>query len=577
MNSFEPVEGDAMASPVKFGLAPKNTIIEELEQLRKEKRVDELIQRALAPDSNVFILEEVLNCVKVGQRPSVTHKDLLTALSPALTREAIPSEKKPSAIGAGTKDTSQTTMQIGPQSEDGVWTAPEDAIEYEAKLDLSRNLKRFLFLDDVLPGNSNALSLCASIDGSMLAYSTAAAAPLKKIRGEYVRSTTSDSTAQLASRSSSSLPRIVNVISFNPYEFWTLPIDEIIPELGPADLKLVALNRDDLFAVQENSGRKKLFHIGVRDGRLRGTHDLGADCGPLFLDAEGQRCTFIDTASATVNRLCLSEGYQQSYPLSIPTGVNLKELGELVFNTDGTVGVILVSPRFGVSLYLMAALVFTRGVNGNDEGFSIRWFSRKETWLDRGFEEVRFLQHHSPMEESMATGTFYFMDATTAIFSLPSSTLIAQSLDGLDPTRMFTVISESKGGKKSAFPVMAIGSDRPLLITSRMATKEILVWDISTRNLLLTLHCPFQADQIELVAYDSLLIVKSRSVRSSRDSLYVTFLDFLFLAGQTPAILCNEYLPVLGPLEAWAPDDSILDCMRRLMIFNSENTKEASA
>lgn len=442
-----------MASPVKFGLAPKNTIIEELDQLRKEKRVDELIQRALAPDSNVFLLEEVLSCVKVGPRPSVTHKDLLTAVSPVLTRETISSEKKPSAIGADTKDTSQVTPQIGSQSEEGVWTAPEDAIEYEAKLDLSRNLKRFLFLDDVLPGNSNALSLCASIDGSMLAYSTAAAAPLKKIRGEYVRSTTSDSTAQLAIRSSSSLPRIVNVISFNPYEFWTLPIDEIIPELGPAELKLIALDRNVLFAVQENGGRKKLFHISVRDGCLRGTHDLGTDCGPLFLDAEGQRCTFIDTASATVNRLCLSEGYQQSYPLFIPTGVNIKELGELAFNTDGTVGVILVSPRSGVSLYLMAALVFTRGVNGNDDGFSIRWFSRKETWLDRGFEEVRFFQHHSPTEESMATGTFYFMDATTAIFSLPSSTLIAQSLDCIDPTRMFTAISESKGGKKSAFPL----------------------------------------------------------------------------------------------------------------------------
>jgi hypothetical protein len=569
-----------MLKQIVFGSGPRSHILEELEDYRKTKQVDHLIQRALRPDSNLLIFDEVMNCVDKGPVSSKAYKTLIKALLPALTRGTrCPKTNSHSADGHSDGHNLAATFLGQPGGNE---SAVEDdtLLEVGLTLDPSMLLRRFLFIDDVLPGNAKAESFCTSADGSMLAYLSMAAAPLQALQGRYVRQSfprMPEASSHDTARPATSSPRIVNVVSLDPYDFWTLSLDDILHDLILTGLELVWLDGNHLYATQSTGVQKRLIDIGVRDGVLHGSYDLGDHCGALFLDIEGKRCTFIDTALETLNRLSLSDGSQQSHPLSLPSGLSARDLRALEFTPDGTVGVILVGPRSDSSDVLMAIVRAEPCTDHQAWEFAIRWIKRKEAWLEFGFEKVRFSSPHMPTDSAAEAGVFYFIDTTVTIHSLSVSSLIRQKLEEIDPAHLFSAIPASKGGKKAAFPAMTIGSERPLLVTYSMATERISVWDTSTSSLLVSLPCPFQVDRLELVAHDTLLIAKSRSVRSTRDRLAVTFLDFLFLAGQAPTSLNDDCIPVLEPLEAWAPGNALLDFMRRLAAFNKEHTKEVSA
>ncbi len=82
-----------MAERLRYGSAPESGILAELEDLREKRDADGMITRALAPDSNIFILNEVLTSVKEGPISPVLHKDLLQAVAPSLDRKTVLSMK----------------------------------------------------------------------------------------------------------------------------------------------------------------------------------------------------------------------------------------------------------------------------------------------------------------------------------------------------------------------------------------------------------------------------------------------------------------------------------------------------
>ncbi len=58
-----------MAERLRYGSAPESDILAELEDLREKRDVDGMITRALAADSNILILNEVLTSIHEGRFP----------------------------------------------------------------------------------------------------------------------------------------------------------------------------------------------------------------------------------------------------------------------------------------------------------------------------------------------------------------------------------------------------------------------------------------------------------------------------------------------------------------------------
>jgi len=561
-----------MADRIRFGAGRETGIFAELEDLRAKGEVDKLITRALEPDSNLLLMHEVLACVENGPLSPKAHKRLLKELAPALQRAVAFPKKRKTRIGDSRTDRHIEVAFPG-QPEAAISGAPEELPpEVEGILDRSRSLGPFLLEEDVLPGNGKAESLCASPDGSMLAYTTWAAVPLQEDGRRRIRSAPAEALSSSSARSPSVPPKMVNIISFDPYDAWSFRVGIIQPELETTNFELVGLDHDHLYALNSTGIHKWLLDVDIHDGTLRGSYDLCDHCGAFFLDVEGRRVTFIDTVSEVVSILNLSDAALLSYPLSLPSGLNAKDLNAVEFNPNGTTGVVLVAPRSDSSGVLLAIIRISQGQES-----TIRWFKRKEMWIDKGFEKGRFSLRGLPRDSASEVGAFYLVDATNTIYTLPLSILTNKKLDEIDPAHLLSPIPASKGGKKALFPVMAVGAERPLLVTYDMAAGQLRVWDTSTDSHLVTIPCPVHLERMDLVAHDTLLITKSRSTRRTWDDLAVTFLDFFFLAGQAPTSLGNDCIPLLEPLAAWAPGNQLIDFMRRLILLAGEYTKEASA
>ena len=561
-----------MSKQIVFGSGSKRDILEELEGFRKAGKIDQLITRAMQTDSNVLLLHEVLTCVENGPQRSRSYKGFFKELSPALQRAVVFPKKHVTKIGDNRTD--QPTAEAFPGQTEAVVSEELDElpVEREGALDRSRTLGPFLFEEDVLPGNGKAESLCASPDGCLLAYTTWAAAPLQGAGERRFRSTPAEMDKEASIHATSATPKLVNIVSFDPYDAWSISVAKFLPERETASLELVGLDHERLYAIQSIGIHKRLLDVDIHDGTLQGRHELCDQCGAHTLDVEAKRITFIDTVSGSLNILSLSDDTLASHPLALPSGLNAKDLCAIALNQDGTIGIILVAPRSDSSGVLMAIVRMPFG-----EESTIRWFKRKELWLDKGFETCRLSLRGLPRGCAPEAGAFYLIDATNTIYSLPLATIADKKLEEIDPAHLLSPILASKGGRKALFPVITVGAERPLMVTYEMTTEQLSVWDTSTDCLLMTIPCPVHLERLELVAHDTLLIAKSRAMDKIWASLTVTFVDFVLLCGQAPTAMREECIPLLEPLAAWAPDNQLLDFMRRLITLAGEEMQEASA
>ncbi len=569
-----------MAEHIIFGPEPKSNILTELEALRENCEVDQMIARAQAPDSNVFILEEVLTCVKNGAIKPVKSKDIMTSLDSALGRKIIiPTQSKAPTSIKRTPSNPANAFAVLPES-DAPRAQAEDPELPSAGLELekSRSSSRFLFVHDVLPGNGKAESVCASFDGMLHAYLTYAAVRLQDVSLERLaraRLYTSPTPDQPLARPQ--CPQMVNITSFDPYEAWSVPITPNIPDAENGSFELSGLDRTRLYLSKSRGNHKLFFELDLHDGNLIQTYDLGDHCGAVFLDVSERRLTFIDLPTATLNILDLEKASSQSYFLDLPPGLHPEALQVLEFTPDGTFGIILVAPSGTASGVLLGVVRLSIDRSASDPAFSIRWLERNELWLNKGFEKARFSFLGLSQEGEAPAGAFYLVDATNTIHTLPVARLDNVELGALDPLTLLSSITATKGCKKTLFPVLAVGTERPLMATYDQTTERLKLWDTSANVLLISIPCPFHVDRLDFLAHDTLLATKSRTCRGVWDDLSLTFIDLLLLAGQSPSTLTEDHLPLLDPLSAWTPDSTLLDFMKRLCVFNTQGTKEVVA
>jgi hypothetical protein len=570
-----------MADRIRFGAGPEPGIIADLEDLREKREVDKIITRALEPDSNILILEEVLSCVKNSSLSPVSQKAILKALGPALGRTTVRPQKQQKR-GATTPSCPDlgAIFEASPEPESRE-NSENDAspIDTELKLGRSRYLDRYLFVKDTLPGNGKAESLCSSPNGTLMAYITIAGVGIQST-GE-PRSTAKRPVAQVqgsvASRSTSNLPRMINMVSMDPYEAWSIQLDQNLPDQVSGSLELAGISGTIVYIMQTAATLRRLYELDIHDGTLVRTHELGMPGGACFLDVAAQRLTFIDTSTDSLIVLDLVADSRLSFPLTLPMGLAAKDLVTMEFEPSGRLGVILVAPHADASGVLLGIARLPADTMGSEPGFAIRWLKRNDIWTDQGFEKVRFSPRRVSSVGIEDTGAFYLIDTTNTIHMLRILPLLTGDLQDVDSETLLEALPESKGGRKSLFPVMAVGSERPIMVTYDQITGCIRLWDTLSSCPIISIPCSFHVDRLELLAHDTLLVVKSRAMGRTWDTLTVTFLDFLFLVGQSPMTLKPEHLLLIDPLAAWAPDDQLLDFVRRLIKVNATNTKKEVA
>jgi len=560
-----------MAEQLRFGSAPESGILAELEALREKRDADGMITRALAPDSNIFVLNEVLTSVKEGPITPVLHRDLLQTVAPSLDRKTVISAK-----GRTAPQASALTAVFAPTA--GESHPEHNALDEEAgagpTLDASRVLKRFLFVQHALPGNCLAESICSSPEGTMLAYITGAAVKLQADRSERARREIKLPTRdQQELRCSSRTLGLVNVICLDPYEAWSLDLEGAIPRHNEGSLELLGIGHDRVFLLHEQGRSKTVHALGLRNNRLETSFDLGDGVGAMELSLEGQVLAWIDSATATLVAISLQTSEQASFPLQLTTGLEAKDLHRIALSPDGDMGLILVSPRAEVS-GVVFGLIRLKGIGDQALAGEVRWWRRRELLLNQGFENVMVTRSRSSTIAVEEQVTFYLFGTDRALRRISVHRLRETSLQAIKPLDLLSLVLVRDGPKKVLFPKMAVASERPLMATYDQVDGAIKLWDTTDDTLLLSIPSPFHIDSLHFVAHDSLLVIRSRAMGRTRDSITITFLDFLLCAGLRPATLTEDFLPLIKPLRAWAPEVAFLDFMERLALFNGKTAKE---
>jgi|GEM_PF-5625247 len=563
-----------MSKRIIYGTSESEALFDELEELRIKRDVDGMIERALRPDSNVMILNEVMTSVSEGPITPVLHRDLLQAVAPALNRKAVISAKDriASQASALTAVFASTVGEVNPEHKD-----LDEDVGTDPILDASRELKRFLFVQNALPGNCLAESICSSPDGILLAYITGAAVKLQADRSERIRKKINLSTRdRQESCRTSRIPRLVNVFCLDPYEAWSLNLEGAVPSHNEGSLKLLGINHDRVFLLHERGRSKTVHALGLRNNRLETTFDLGNDAGALELSLDGQVLTWIDTSTASLVAVSIQNAEQASFPLQLPTGLEAKDLHRVALSPGSDIGLILVSPRAEVS-GIAFGIVRLQGTGDQAPAGEVRWWRRRELFLNEGFENAVVTRSRPMTIESAEQVAFYLFGTDRALRRLPLHQLRETSLQTIKPMGLLSLLPVDEGANKVLFPRMAVASERSLMATYEQVEGAIKLWDITDDTLLLSIPCSFHIESLHFVAHDSLLVIQSRARSRTSDSITITFLDFLLCAGLRPSTLTADFLPLIKPLRAWAPEAAVLDFMERLALFNSKTTKEMVA
>ncbi len=563
-----------MAERLRYGSAPESDILAELEDLREKRDVDGMITRALAADSNILILNEVLTSIHEGPITPVTHKDLLQAVAPTLTRKAVISAKDRMALHA-----SAIAAAFAPATGEGIpeHTNLDEDAGTDPILDASRALKPFLYVRNALSGSCLAESICSSTDGTIIAYITGAAVKLQADRSARVRKKINMPTRDRQEpRRTPRIPRLVNVICLDPYEAWSLDLEGAIPSHTEGSLELLGIDHDRVFLLHERGKSKAVHALGLRNNHLETTFNLGDDAGALELSLDGQVLAWIDTSTASLVAVGLQNAEQASFPLTLPTGLEAKDLHRLVLSPGGDIGLILISPRAEVSGVAFGTIRL-RGTGDRASAGEVRWWRRRDLFLNAGFENALVTRSRSSTIESAGDVAYYLFGTDSTLRRLSLRRLRDTSFNAIKPRELLSLVLVGEGTKKVLFPKMAVAAERPLMATYQQVDGAIKLWDTTDDTLVLSVPCPFHIESLHFAAHDSLLIIRTRTMRQTSSSITITFLDFLFCAGVQPSTLTEDFLPLVKPLQAWAPESAILSFMERLALFNGKAAKEMVA
>ena len=563
-----------MDKRIVYGTCESEALLKDLEELRIKRDVDGMIERALRPDSNILILNEVLTSIHEGPITPVQHKNLLQAAAPTLTRKAVISTKDRMALQARalTAVFAPTTGEGNPEHKD----LDEDA-GIDPVLDASRALKPFLFVADALPGSCLAESICSSTDGTLVAYITGAAVKLQADRSERVRKKINMSTRdRQESRRTSRIPRLVNVICLDPHEAWSLDIEGAIPSHTEGSLELLGIDHDRVFLLHERGKSKAVHALGLRNNRLETSFNLGDAAGALELSLDGQVLSWIDTSTASLVAIGLQNAEQASIPLQLPTALEAKDLHRLVLSPGGEIGLMLVSPRAEVS-GIAFGTIRLRDTGDQAPAGEVRWWRRRDLFFNTGFENAVVTRSRSSTIENAGDVAYYLFGTDSTLRRLSLQRLRDTSFNAIKPMELLSLVLVGEGAKKVLFPKMAVASERPLMATYQQVDGAIKLWDITDDTLLLSVPCPFHIESLHFAAHDRLLVIRTRTMKQTSSSITITFLDFLLCAGVQPSTLTEDFLPLVKPLQAWAPESVILSFMERLALFNGKAAKEMVA
>lgn len=565
-----------MRRPIEFGPTPSPGILAELEARHEKRDAEGMISRALAADSNILLLNEVLTCVKEGPVAPGRHQSLLDAVGPSLNRKAIipATARKMTPNPSGTGHPAEAFLPEG-EGEPAPKPEGEDDRTSGLVLEASRELRSFTFVREALPGSCLVDSDCASPDGSLYAYLTASAVSLQEdrtVRGEVEVSIPQRGVGEL--RKSPPLPRLVNIVSFDPYEAWSLKIEHIIPNDTVGSIVLIGMDARRLYLVLERGATKRFYEIGLRDGLVQATHDLGAASGAVELQVTARRLCWIDLADNTLVSLDLESSARQSLPLELPPLLSSEDLHKIVGSRDEALWLILVAPRAEISGIAFGTMRIG-GEASTAAASSIRWWSRRELLLARGFEAATATGREAPSGDRADEQAFYLFDSSCSIRKLTLNT--ETPFRDLNPLRLLTRIDNPGAGKRSLFPRVAVATERPLVAAYDQAIDALQLWDTTSGSLLISLPCPAHLESIHFAAHDSLLITSFRSMRGTWAPLAITFVDFLLLAGQAPRALTEDLVPLLEPLLAWSPESRLPLFMQLLAKFNSLARSEEAA
>ena len=491
-----------MAKRIIYGTGKSEVLFAELEELRIKRDLDGIIARALRSDSNILVLNEVLNCVKEGPISPTAHADLLKAVLPSLDRRVtIPKRNSQSRQSEARK--SELTRVFAPPSTEERPTTTEDE-EPESvgiMLDRSRNLFPFVAVKDALPGNGMAESSCSSHDGAIFAYLTSAAVGIQDsgaTRMAHHIEVPLGKDGDLPPRGS--LPRLINVVNFAPYEAWSLPLADLTAESGSDYFRLAGVDHSNLFLLHSHGGDDWLREIDVRDGRTIRAHMLGKRCEISCLDLSGRRHLWIDPGTSTLESLELGDGSKRSFPLDLPPGLRPEDLRFMEFGPDG-MGVILVDPRAEVSGVLLGLIRLPIPNSDPDTPLEVRWLKRRDLLLEKGFEKAALIRQERCPGRAADSEAFYLVDSSNTIRKLALAPLRGHSLEALVPTDLLTDLEDGSGGGKALFPILAVGAERPLLAVYDQTTASVRLWDASTDTLLLAIPSPTHLDSCHFAQY----------------------------------------------------------------------------
>lgn len=569
-----------MSKRIIFGSARSEVIFTDIEELRLKRDVDGMIERALRPDSNVMILNEVLTCVREGPVAPVRFKGLLDAMSPSLDRKAmIPTTLKRQPQNPSVKKHPADAFRPEEQSEE-VPQSSESAEEQEDNLALeaSRDLNSFVFVKDVLPGSCMAESACSSPDGSSFAYITVAAVALQEDRSNRVSrqiSSTRIRTDEL--RKLPPMPRLINIVNFDPYSTWSIKLDSVVPSGTAGSIMLKGIDRERLYLLHEIGVKKRLMELDVVTGLLLASHEVDDRCGAMELDVNARCLSWIEIES---NKLCVTELDNQTrhdFPLELPQGLNSTDLHRLVSSQDRCFCLILVAPRAEISGIAFGTIRLHQNSASSPADSDIRWWRRRELLLGEGFEDAIAVPQVTSRTDCHIDGAFYLYGASSSIRKLPLSILRDRPLNDINPLELLDKVVPAGAGKRALLPRLAVGVERPIMAEYDQATGAIQLWETITDSLLMTIPCATHLESIHFIAHDSLLITRYHAMGRTWDPVTITFIDFLLLAGQSPSALTEALLPLIEPLRAWAPRNGFIAFMKLLCGYNSSVRKEVAA
>lgn len=511
-----------MEAKLAFQGKSSSAAITELEKLWSERNYDAVYNRCFADDVNFTIFAGVMRALSIGNYMPKKHVVL--------------------------------------------WQAIE---QIAAKLPAEPS-KAFLFNESVLPGNGLALSYCADETGNRLAYSTVAAT---KLQDEIKRKgfTKEELAAALQCPNPIEVPHLINIVQFEPYKAWSIDLPSESGKPLRYTLKLLGISGDELYAIDEASNsRKRLFRLALDGTGFAEILPMTRMPGQCYrLDVQGRKFHYIDLDSGMIVSCSLDQEERVEVPLSLPEGLDLGDLHELLASPEGKTFIVTVNNRTEEHRQVFGLMRRDALANGESApAIQTRWFVRKELPRASFFTNASSEYGFNPDGSRRNRIAFYLLDSTGNLFTIDEAAVTPAEgrladLDGRDVLEAFTSISTDS----NPFAQLAVARRVPFLASYEPKARVVRLWDTARHSRLLDFATPTKIEAMSFAHDDRLLVTVSRNTNSMEGRISITFLDYILLSGRPVMEYDADDLMRLKALLAFAPDDVELKLMEQVIKY----------